>query len=66
MRPFWRKFSKNLMRSGLLDLCSGGSGPLTGIQGKFDASGRDFRAVITDRFPNLEKMVDLLHNFEIP
>ena len=43
----------------VVDLCSGGSGPLLGIQKEFEASGRKFKAIVTDKFPNVNSMRDL-------
>jgi hypothetical protein len=40
----------------VVDLCSGGSGPLLGIQQEFEAAGWNFKAVITDKYPNVDAM----------
>ena len=49
---------KNLLEktgeSAIIDLCSGGGGPIMHIVKKLDASGiKDFRVILTDKFPNL-------------
>ena len=43
----------------IVDLCSGASGPLRGIQQEFQAYGWDFKAVVTDKFPNVTSMREL-------
>jgi hypothetical protein len=43
----------------IVDLCSGASGPLLGIQREFKACGWDFKAVVTDKFPNVRVMREL-------
>lgn len=43
----------------IVDLCSGASGPLLGIQQEFQAHGWDFKAVVTDKFPNVTSMREL-------
>jgi hypothetical protein len=43
----------------IVDLCSGASGPLLGIQQEFEAAGYSFRAVVTDKFPNVNSMMEL-------
>jgi hypothetical protein len=43
----------------IVDLCSGASGPLLGIQQEFQAHGWDFNAVVTDKFPNVTSMREL-------
>jgi len=43
----------------IVDLCSGASGPLLGIQQQFQAAGWDFRAVVTDKFPSVDSMSEL-------
>ncbi len=43
----------------IVDLCSGASGPLLGIQQEFEAFGWSFRAVVTDKFPNVNRMREL-------
>jgi hypothetical protein len=37
----------------IVDLCSGGSGPLAAVQRDLAAAGRQVRATLTDRFPNV-------------
>jgi len=43
----------------IVDLCSGASGPLLGIQQEFEAAGWNFSAVVTDKFPNVISMREL-------
>jgi hypothetical protein len=43
----------------IVDLCSGASGPLLGIEQEFRACGWDFKAVVTDKFPNVTGMREL-------
>lgn len=43
----------------IVDLCSGASGPLLGIQQEFQAHGWRFKAVVTDKFPNVNSMREL-------
>lgn len=43
----------------IIDLCSGAGGPLTGIQTEMEATGLQVRAVVTDKFPNIERMEQL-------
>jgi hypothetical protein len=43
----------------IVDLCSGAGGPLLGIQQEFEAGGWGFRAIVTDKFPNLNSMREL-------
>lgn len=43
----------------IVDLCSGASGPLLGIQQEFEAVGWSFTAVVTDKFPNANSMREL-------
>jgi len=43
----------------IVDLCSGASGPLLGIQREFEAAGWDFSAIVTDKFPNVNSMNEL-------
>ncbi len=37
----------------VIDLCSGGGGPIPALQGALAAEGLDLRFTLTDRFPNL-------------
>src|SRR5262245_12365633 len=37
----------------IVDLCSGGGGPVLDIQRALAATGLDTRIIVTDRFPNL-------------
>ena len=48
----------------VIDLCSGAGGPLIGIQRELKASGgvRVFKAVITDKYPNRDKLEELQRN----
>lgn len=51
-----------LDRSGaaqIVDLCSGGSGPLLGIKQEFTSTGRKLHAIVTDKYPNVAKMEEL-------
>jgi hypothetical protein len=43
----------------IVDLCSGASGPLLGIQHEFEAGGWSFKAIVTDKFPNVNGMSEL-------
>ena len=43
----------------IVDLCSGASGPLLGIQQEFETAGWGFSAVVTDKFPNVNSMKEL-------
>jgi hypothetical protein len=46
----------------VVDLCSGGGGPLIGIQRELETTegGRSgFKAIVTDKFPNLSQMEEL-------
>ena len=44
----------------IVDLCSGGGGPLLGIQRQLQATaGATYRAILTDRFPSIRQMEDL-------
>jgi hypothetical protein len=45
--------------SRVVDLCSGSGGPLMEIQQELDASGQIFQAIVTDKFPNVERMTEL-------
>jgi len=40
----------------IVDLCSGASGPLLRIQQEFETVGYNFRAIVTDKFPNVSSM----------
>ncbi len=51
-----------LLESGatrVIDLCSGAGGPLVGIQRELEITGGGFKAIVTDKFPNLKQMEDL-------
>ena len=41
----------------IVDLCSGASGPLLGIQREFEAAGWSFQAIVTDKFHGIERAV---------
>jgi hypothetical protein len=46
----------------VVDLCSGGGGPLIGIQHELETAGGaggGFKAVVTDKFPNIKQMEEL-------
>jgi hypothetical protein len=49
----------------VVDLCSGAGGPLIGIQRELEDTGGKvacFKAVVTDKFPNRDKLEDLERN----
>jgi len=57
--PVLAEVLKESGASQVVDLCSGGGGPLVEIQQALEASGHSFHAIVTDKFPNAEKMAEL-------
>lgn len=53
MTPLARRALDEGKTSEIVDLCSGGSGPLLGLVRDIDADGRQVHATLTDLFPNL-------------
>ncbi len=53
MTPLIRRGLDDGRTTEIVDLCSGGSGPLLGIVTDLAAEGRKVHATLTDRFPNL-------------
>ena len=53
MTPLLRRALDEGHTSDIVDLCSGGSGPLLGVVRDLAAEGRSVRATLTDLFPNL-------------
>jgi hypothetical protein len=53
MTPLVRRALDAAGTTEIVDLCSGGSGPLSGIVGDLAAAGRKIHATLTDLFPNL-------------
>lgn len=53
MTPLARRALDEGKTSEIVDLCSGGSGPLLGLVRDIDAGGRQVHATLTDLFPNL-------------
>jgi hypothetical protein len=49
----WRRALDEGRTSAIVDLCSGGSGPLLGLVTDLAAEGRPVHATLTDLFPNL-------------
>lgn len=43
----------------IIDLCSGGGGSLLRIQRELEESGECFKIILTDKFPNINKIKDL-------
>lgn len=52
MTPLVRRALDRSGATEIVDLCSGGSGPLLGIVGDLAAEGRTIHATLTDLFPN--------------
>src|SRR5690348_15744500 len=53
MTPLVRRALDEGKTSAIVDLCSGGSGPLLGLVTDLAAEGRPVEATLTDLFPNL-------------
>ena len=53
MTPLIRRALDEGHAAGIVDLCSGGSGPLLGVVTDLAAEGRDVQATLTDLYPNL-------------
>lgn len=53
MTPLVRRALDEGKATRIVDLCSGGSGPLLGVVTNLAAEGRSIRATLTDLFPNL-------------
>ena len=53
MTPLVRRALDEGRATAIVDLCSGGSGPLSGIVADLAADGRPVHATLTDLFPNL-------------
>src|SRR5688572_25553598 len=53
MTPLLRRALDEGRTTEIVDLCSGGSGPLLGIVTDLAAEGRKVHATLTDLFPNL-------------
>ena len=53
MTPIVRRVLDEGRTSEVVDLCSGGSGPLLGVVSDLAAEGRGVRATLTDLYPNL-------------
>ena len=54
-RPVIPKLKDALVKTGseeILDLCSGGAGPIVGIHRKLDEVGCSVRITLTDKYPN--------------
>jgi len=53
MSPLVRRVMEATGERRIIDLCSGGSGPLTGLVNDLAAAGLDVQATLTDLFPNI-------------
>ena len=54
--PILAEMLRKSQTARFVDLCSGASGPLLGIEQEFAAVGWSFQAVLTDKFPNVHGM----------
>jgi hypothetical protein len=57
--PILAEMLRKSQTARIVDLCSGASGPLRGIQQEFVAVGWSFQAVVTDKFPNIHGMREI-------